>query len=115
MRVRHIGIVCYTGDNTAPLELPFLEQWVDEMTNAALWTCVQPDISALSNGTATPLISLERGPNFGFGSVYKVAAFEDGTVVYTGIANVDKIGIQVFKIDTSVIISIAQRTDLRIL
>ena len=31
-------IVRYTGDTTAPLALPFLEQWIDEMVNTQLWT-----------------------------------------------------------------------------
>jgi hypothetical protein len=85
------------GDRTAPLALPFLENWIDEMANTALWTGVQPDISAISNGTDTPLITLQQGANFGTSPVYSVAAFEDGTVVYTGIANVDTLGVQVLK------------------
>jgi hypothetical protein len=43
----------YVGDTTAPLALPYLEQWIDEMTNTVLWTGVQPDPSAVSKGTDT--------------------------------------------------------------
>ena len=81
----------YAGDNSSAACLPFLEQWIDEMTNSALWTGVQPDVSAISNGTDSPLITLQQGPNFGPGAVYTVAAFEDGTVIYTGIANVKEL------------------------
>ncbi|MEO8391749.1 MAG: DUF6438 domain-containing protein, partial [Chloroflexota bacterium] len=102
----------YTGDKTAPLALPFLEQWIDEMVNTALWTGVEPDNSAISNGTDTALITLQQGPNFGTGPVYKVAAFADGTVVYTGIANVKAIGVQVVKADASTISSIAQKAQI---
>lgn len=105
-------ITRYTGDNTAPLALAFLEQWIDDMTNTSLWTGVQSDISGISNGTDTPLITLEQGPNFGSGAVYKVAAYEDGTVVFVGIANVDEIGVQVFETDASTISSIAQTAEL---
>lgn len=101
-------IARYTGDNTAPLALSFLEQWIDEMANTALWTGVQPDISTISNGTDTPLISLQHGANFGAGPVYSVAAYEDGTVIFTGVANVSTIGVQVIQTDASAITSIAQ-------
>jgi hypothetical protein len=102
----------YMGDYTAPLALPFLEQWIDEMTNSALWTGVQPDISAISNGADTPLITLQRGPNFGSGSVYNLAAFEDGTVVYTGIANVNELGVHVFETEAAAITGIAQTAQI---
>ncbi len=105
-------IVRYVGDTSAPLALPFLEQWIDEMANTALWTGTEPDISAISNGTESPLITLQRGPNFGSGAVYKVAAFEDGTVVYTGIANVNQIGVHVFETEASMISSIAQTAQI---
>jgi hypothetical protein len=101
-------IARYMGDGSAPLALPFLENWIDEMTNTVLWTGVQPDISATSNGMDTPLVTLQQGANFGTGPVYSVAAFEDGTVVYTGIANVNEIGVQVFETEASTITSIAQ-------
>ena len=105
-------IVRYTGDNTAPLALPFLEQWIDEMTNSALWTGIQPDISAISDGMDTPLITLQHGANFGSGPVYSVAAFENGTVVYTGIAHVNAIGVHVFETEASSINSIAQSAQI---
>jgi hypothetical protein len=105
-------IVRYTGDYTAPLALPFLEQWIDEMAHTTLWTGVQPDLSGFSNGTDTPLITLQQGPNFGSGPVYNIAAYEDSTVVYTGIANVNEIGVHIFQTDAAIITSIAQNAQL---
>jgi hypothetical protein len=105
-------IVRYAGDGTAPLALPFLEQWIDEMAISALWTGVQPDVSTISNGTDTPLITLRRGPNFGSAPTYSLAAYEDGTVVYTGVANVAEAGVQVFETEASTIVSIAQTAQI---
>jgi hypothetical protein len=114
--VTHDGITHrierYAGDYTAPLALSFLEQWIDAMANTSLWTGVQPDISGISNGMNTPLVTLERGPNFGLGPVYNIAAYEDGMVVYMGIANVNKIGVQVSHTDSVSITSIAQNAQL---
>lgn len=105
-------IAHYTGDHTAPLALSFLEQWIDEMTNTPLWTGVQSDASVVSNGMDTPLITLQQGPNFGRGSVYSIAAYEDGTIVYVGIANVNKIGVHVFQADPAAITGIAQNAQI---
>lgn len=101
-------IVRYEGDNTAPLALPFLERWIDAMTNSSLLTGVQPDLSAILNDGEAPLITLDQGPNFGLGPVYTVVAYEDGKVAYTGISNVGEIGVQVFQADAAIITSIAQ-------
>jgi hypothetical protein len=101
-------IARYMGDDTAPLALPFLELWIDEMTNSALWAEMQPDLTAISNGTDTPLVTLQHGANFGTSPVYSVAAFEDGTVVYTGSAHVEALGVHVFETEPSAIDSIAQ-------
>lgn len=105
-------IVRYAGDPSAPLALPFLEQWIDAMTNTALWTGVTPDIATISNGTDTPLVTLQHGPNFGAGPVYNVAAYADGMVVFMGIANVDKLGVQVTETDAATITGIAQIAQL---
>ncbi|MEO8606553.1 MAG: DUF6438 domain-containing protein [Chloroflexota bacterium] len=99
----------YMGDYTAPLELTFLEQWVDEMANSQLWTGVEPDTSAISNGTDTPLVTLQRNQCFGNCPVYDVALFADGTVVYAGIANVNNIGVYTFQADAAAITGITQR------
>jgi hypothetical protein len=102
-------IVRYTGDSSAPLALPYLEWWIDVMTNTQLWTGVQSDIANIATGGNTPIITLQRDACFGFCPVYSVALFEDGTVVFTGIANVDTLGVEVFETDAIAITSIAQR------
>jgi len=103
-------IVRYLGD-TAPIALPYLELWIDEMTNSSLWTGVQADITSVSNGTDMPLVTLQRGPCYGACPVYDVALFEDGTIVYTGIANVDEIGVHVLEVEPASITSIVQRAE----
>jgi hypothetical protein len=102
------SITRYAGDSSAPLALPFLEHWIDIMVNTQLWTGVQPDVSNISNGTDTPLVTLQQEPCFGFCPVYNVALFEDGTVVFMGIANVDTIGVTVQETDALSVTSIAQ-------
>lgn len=101
-------IVRYAGDNTAPLALPFLEQWIDAMANTSLWTGIQPDVVNITNAMTSPVMTLQHGPNFGTGPVYSVAAYEDGTVVFTGIANVNEIGVHIVEVDASTVSSIAE-------
>lgn len=102
----------YAGDYSAPLALPFLENWIDEMTNTWLWTGIQPDPGAISNGVSTPSITLQRNACFGTCPVYSVAIFENGTVIYTGIANVAEIGVRTFETDTTVFNYIAQQAQI---
>ena len=101
-------ITRYAGDSSAPLALPFLEQWIDEMTNSQLWTGLQPDPGTISNGTDTALITLQRSACFGDCPTYNVALYEDGTVVYTGIANTDLFGVYTFEADPAAITNVAQ-------
>jgi hypothetical protein len=105
-------ITRYAGDHTAPLALPFLELWIDEMVNTALWTGRQTDLMSISNPTDTPLLTLQRGACFGLCPIYSIAAFDDGTLVYMGNANVDKIGISIFEAEASAVASIAQRAEI---
>jgi hypothetical protein len=102
-------IVRYTGDSSAPIALPFLEQWIDLMASTQMWTGAQPDISTISNGTSTPIVTLQRTACFGMCPIYNVAMFEDGTVVYMGIANVSEIGVQVFDADPLAVTIIPQQ------
>lgn len=99
----------YVGDYSAPLALPFLENWIDEMTHTQLWTGVQPNPGAITNGVDVPFITLQRQACFGTCPVYSIAIFEAGTVVYTGIANVEEIGVHIFETDTTALNNIAQR------
>lgn len=101
-------ITHYAGDKTAPLALSYLEQWVDEMTHTSVWSGVQHSNATISNGTDTPLITLQQASGFGPSPNYNIAAYEDGTVVYTGIAHVPVIGVQIFQIDPARILNIAE-------
>ncbi|QPC83864.1 hypothetical protein G4Y79_05655 [Phototrophicus methaneseepsis] len=105
-------IMRYAGDTSAPLALPFLENWIDEMTNSALWTGQQPDLTAVSNNGNSPLLTLRRDPCFGMCPVYTIAAYEDGTVVYTGIAHVEEVGVSVLTVETANVTSVAQQADI---
>ena len=98
----------YAGDSNAPIALPFLEQWIDIMVNTQLWTGVQPDVSAITHGGDTPLVTLQQEPCFGFCPVFNVALFEDGTIVFMGIANVEDMGVTVQETDALSVTSIAQ-------
>jgi NADH:ubiquinone oxidoreductase subunit E len=104
-------ITHYTGDYSAPLVLSFLENWIDEMVGTAAWTGYQQDIAAISNGTTTPFVTLQRTACFGMCPVYSVAMYEDGTVVYTGTAHVDNIGVHIFEADPVALTSIAERAE----
>jgi len=102
-------ITRYAGDSSAPLELAFLESWIDEMTNSQMWTGVQVNLLNVPFGSDAPVITLGRSACFGKCPVYNVVIFEDGTVVYTGSANVKQIGVTVFKTDASAVEGIVQK------
>ena len=102
----------YTGDYSAPLELSFLELWIDQMANTEMWTGVQPNLSNISNGTDTPVLTLQRGACFGMCPIYSLAAYADGTVIYVGNANVENIGVRVLEVDPEMINSVAQRAQI---
>jgi hypothetical protein len=101
----------YTAATDVPVLLPFLEQWIDIMANTAMWTGVQPDLSANLNNGESPVATLERTACFGFCPVYNVALYADGTIVYTSIANVENIGVSLFRADPVAIDSIAVRAE----
>jgi hypothetical protein len=82
------------------------------MAGTQMWTGVQTDLSTTSNGTGSPLVTLQRGPCFGMCPIYGIAAFEDGTVVYVGIANVDKVGVQIFNVEPASVTSVAERANI---
>jgi hypothetical protein len=105
-------ILHYLGDHSAPLALPFLEFWIDQMANTSMWTGAESDISNISNGTGTPLLTLQRTPCFGFCPVYSMAAFEDGTIVYIGMAHVDRIGVQILSVEASLVTGAAERAGI---
>ena len=101
-------ITRYVGDGSAPLALPFLETWIDDMTNSQLWTGAESNLSFTANFIKPAVATLQRGACFGKCPQYSVVLFEDGTVIYTGIANVSKIGVYEFKVDASAVAHIAE-------
>jgi hypothetical protein len=101
----------YAGDTSAPLALAYIENWIDAVAGTARWTGASQGLSGVLHGVESPVATLERGPNFGFGPVYWVAAYADGTVVFTGIANVPQIGVQVLQVDPLLVESIAMQAD----
>ncbi len=96
----------YTGDGSAPLLLPYLERWLDLMANTGQWTGAQPFIGTV--GMESPVITLERTPCFGFCPVYSVAVFADGTLIYSGVANVERIGVHLLHVEDFVVESVLQ-------
>lgn len=97
----------YTGDGSAPLALPYLERWLDLMANTGQWTGKQPFIGTV--GTDSPVITLERTPCFGFCPVYSVAVFADGTLIYFGAANVERLGVHMLRVEDFAVESLLHR------
>ncbi|MCA0455106.1 MAG: DUF6438 domain-containing protein [Chloroflexi bacterium] len=101
----------YMGDSSAPLALTFLEHWIDQMTTSSLWTGSENTGVAVWNGSESPVVTLQHGPNFGFGPVYNIVGYADGTVVFVGLANVDKLGVHVMQTDAASIEVIAMQAN----
>lgn len=86
----------YDGDSSAPIALPYLENWIDIVTWSASWT--GKDVSDpyfLENGA--PVMTIERQYCYGTCPVYRAALFADGTIVYTGLDYVDHMGVYVWQ------------------
>lgn len=101
----------YAGDDSAPLTLPFLENWIDIMAGTPAWTGALVDFAGGSISMNNPVVTLQRDPCFGFCPVYGVAIFEDGTTVFTGIANVNTIGVEVVQQEDFIVDSIIGRAE----
>lgn len=102
----------YAGDASAPVALPYLEQWIDLMANTGMWTGVPTDMSSANYSMNSPVATLQRDPCFGFCPVYNVAAFEDGTLVYVGVRHVDKLGVHVYQVEPDAVESVVHRAEL---
>ncbi len=95
-------IVRYAGDDSAPLALPYLENWIDIVANTQQWTGKEASPTGLASG-ASPIITLERQQCFGMCPVYALNLFDDGTVVYVGIQYVGVTGVQVSHVDPAAV------------
>jgi (2Fe-2S) ferredoxin len=100
-------IVRYEGDDTAPIELPYLERWIDEIASTSQWVGQEPPYPYFMSAGA-PIITLERQPCFGMCPVYSLVLHEDGTVVYRGLDHVREIGIRVVTVDAQAVTGLAQ-------
>lgn len=89
-------ITRYVGDNSAPIALPYLENWIDVVANTQQWTGKPSSLTAASGSV---VITLQRTACFGLCPVYTLNLYEDGTVVYLGLQNVAVTGVQVSQID----------------
>jgi hypothetical protein len=55
------------------------------------------------------VITIQHDPCFGNCPVYSAALYADGTVIYTGLAHVDNLGVSVYKADPLEVDVIAQQ------
>jgi hypothetical protein len=103
----------YAYDDTVPLALPYLENWIDIVTNSSLWTGQPTPTIAFgfddSSPETIPILSLKRDACYGKCPVYNLVVYKGGTIVRTGIANVDKIGVSVVKVDASSVEGVVQQ------
>ena len=102
-------ITRYTGDSNAPLELPYLETWIDMAAYTSQFTGTSTAFAGIQTSTA-PVMTLERAPCFGMCPVYGVAVFADGTVVYLGIQHVSETGVRISNVDASEVEFLAMLT-----
>ena len=102
-------ITRYTGDSNAPLELPYLETWIDMAAYTSQFTGTSTTFAGIQTSTA-PVMTLERAPCFGMCPVYGVAVFADGTVVYLGIQHVAETGVRIANVDASEVEFLAMQT-----
>ncbi len=98
-------ITRYAGDDSAPIALAYLENWIDEVASTQQWTGKQP---ALTNASGNAVISLQRTQCFGTCPVYALNLYEDGTVIYLGVKYVAVTGVQVSQIDPGAVTMLAQ-------
>jgi hypothetical protein len=91
-------ITRYAGDSNAPVELPYLEAWIDLAAYTGQWTGVSSWLDAVTSMN-TPVLTLERTACFGMCPVYGLAVFEDGTAVYLGVRHVAESGVRTTQVE----------------
>ncbi len=98
-------ITRYAGDNSAPVALAYLENWIDAVAKTQQWTGKE---IALTNASGNAVISLQRTQCFGTCPIYALNLYEDGTVVYVGVNYVAVSGVQVSQIDADAVTGLIQ-------
>lgn len=93
-------IARYASDSSAPIELPYLEAWIDLAGYTSQWTGTS---NWINNAVTTnkPMMTLERTACLGMCPVYGLAVFEDGTAVYLGVRHVAEPGVHITNVDPS--------------
>lgn len=102
-------ITRYAGDSNAPVELPYLEAWIDLAAYTGQWTGVSNWMANVAP-SSTPVMSLERTACFGMCPVYGLAVFADGEVVYVGVRHVATPGVRTTQVDPGEVEFLAMQT-----
>lgn len=98
----------YTGDGSAPLELSFVENWIDWAAGTQAWTGKEPFLPSFTSA-GSAVISLERTPCFGTCPAYRLVIYEDGTVVFMGYRFVAETGIHVGQIGAEAVTALVEK------
>jgi len=96
----------YEGDSNAPVDLPYLENWIDEIVHSEQWVGQAPPLPYFTSA-GQPVITLNRDYCFGMCPVYSLVLHDTGTVVYRGFDHVNEIGIRVGSVDAPLVESLA--------
>jgi NAD-dependent dihydropyrimidine dehydrogenase PreA subunit len=104
-------ITHYHGDDSAPIELTYLENFIDTAVSSSQWTGKEPPMP-FSADLGSPVITLERGACFGMCPVYNLYLYEDGTVIYVGVRHVDALGVRSTQIEPSAVEWLVTRMNL---
>ncbi len=99
----------YGGDNTAPIELLYLETWIDKAVNTQQWTGKEP-YSPNFITESRPVIGLKRGACSDDEACpsYLLNLYDDGLVIYVGMGNVAQLGVRSTSIEPEAVAALAE-------
>jgi hypothetical protein len=97
----------YIGDESAPIALTYLENWIDISARTQRWIGQEPALPRFT-GAGPVVLTLERTVCFGACPIYWVAVHESGTVVYMGVNFVAETGIHIANIDSEDVAKLAE-------
>lgn len=99
----------YVGDDSAPIELAYLEVWIDKVVNSKQWTGTEPFIYYHSPDRQE-ILQLDRGQCATDDETcpsYLVTVFDDGLVIYLGVEDVTEIGVRTGTVDAESVATLA--------
>ncbi|MBZ0279180.1 MAG: DUF6438 domain-containing protein [Anaerolineae bacterium] len=99
----------YVGDDSAPIELAYLEVWIDKVVNSKQWTGKEPFIYYHSRDRQE-VMQLDRGECAADDEPcpsYLLTVFDDGLVVYLGIEDVAEVGVHTGTVDAEAVAALA--------